>query len=109
MRNKVLEEFPDRQKQGRSHKNGWLPPQPPDLRQKPGSLKQRSFRVVSLHSPLPPLLPLMKWLNKFKARQDVFITTVVGLSAILPFLKGTSPKVGEEDFSRPQGETRLGP
>lgn len=62
---------------------GQLLPHPPDLRQKPGSLKQRPCGL-----PLPPVgRLLLDWPNKFKARAGYVYTTVGSQSAILPFFK----------------------
>jgi hypothetical protein len=51
--------------------DGWLPPKPPDLRQKPHSLKQRAWSLFLL----PVGLLLKVWFSKFK---DILYIAVVG-------------------------------
>jgi hypothetical protein len=78
-----------------------LLPHPPNLKQKPSSLKQRPrghffFFLLDL---LDSQALLKEQLIKFKARSGSVYRAVGDQSILLPFFKVTSSNLGEEDPS----------
>lgn len=71
-------------------------PHPPNLRQKPGSLKQSPCGLFSCQW----WTLLMSWFNKLNTRSGHVYPTDVGQSVILTVFKLATPKLGEEKALR---------